>query len=232
MSTNIKFSYHGLFLISHSLPRSPLQLKQDLFITEWGDDLFADAVENIAFINNFFIDKLSSMYIKPYKIQEEYRSFPLLYASHRYFTPQDAVPYEHLSPFPVAMDPCQLLYSYARRSNRPLVNIQENTVNYLQFLQDSGTGAARYISSQSGQQSLLLSRYGKCSPGAFEISDLVRIELSFVLFANHSKRKGNGLDVQPVLRSLILLDSTEQNVCHAVFLIHFFSIVEISPIQH
>ena len=51
-----------------------------------------------------------------------------------------------------------------------------------------------------------------CAPSAFEIGDLVRVEIAFVLFSSSTKRKNNGISVQAVLRTITLLDSTERNV--------------------
>ena len=109
--------------------------KQELYITGWGDTKFNDALQNASFVEHIFGEKLPSFFIRPLQVDEDFRTFPIFALSNRFFTPQDSVPYEHLTPFSVLVDPCQHLYSYGWQSTRPLVNISENTVDYSQFVQ-------------------------------------------------------------------------------------------------
>ena len=118
--------------------------KQELYITGWGDARFNEALQTVAFLERFFSEKLPSTFIKLNDNTDDFRSFPIFSMSNRFFTLQDVVPYEHLTLFPVLVDPSQLLFTYARRSYRPLVNIAENNVDYFQRVKGASGLVNRY----------------------------------------------------------------------------------------
>ncbi|KAJ7182683.1 hypothetical protein C8R43DRAFT_940794 [Mycena crocata] len=192
VSDEIVLRVQGILTKNQLVPRGILSCPQQRainlsqFAEICGDrtPTFDDAMLNITTIYECFHQQLAGVEIVNAGDKEK-NGQSLFNASNRLFTFQSDSPTEQNNEFQRGVDPFRQLEKF--KTSGELIHAPENIVKYFHRIQGDGDNPATYEG---------------CIPGAFEVGDLVEMQVSFVALAVGK----NKIKIHSRLQALTLLD--------------------------
>ena len=130
MSTSTYCINHRLFL---RLGRSAIFSMQRAHLSAFGEDVFAKAHAALNFAHAQFCASLGAEKMQPFSLKD-WKGFPMISLSNRYFTKQESLPHEALTTFKDGVDPKKIIYEYGMSSDVTVVNVDENRVRYYELI--------------------------------------------------------------------------------------------------